>query len=411
MPDKSQFEIYYASYASIGTTVEGDVEPELPPPSFQAIPYSSERYDQGSLPGWQNLIRDGQNATTALSGVRRKLEVREGEFSASFQPPFFDPYFFVTRARGDLCQSFSPNGVSFDLTFATDEAKRKFVKNCLQEMQALEGQVFLGELGQTLHMIKNPMKALRESLTSDYFRKLKKRRRGTKKQKRQVLAETWLEYVFGVQPLVHDIEDGLEALRRFSQNPQRFKPVRATGNDQMDFSPSPLIVQNGVVEYAINRKHFVNASVKIQGAVDLQTGGNSVVTQQLGLGLDRFVPSLWEIIPYSFLVDYFSNVGDIISSWAFGTKNLRWAFKGTRVETVFEHFVSEYSKNTLVGDGTFSLKRALPCTSRGSHVVHNREPSIDSLVPSFRLEIPGMASTKWLNLAALAASRKALTPY
>lgn len=410
MPSTTRDEIYYASYANIGTTIEGDTEPSLPPPSYSAINYSSSRLDQGPLPGWYNLIRNGQNATTALSGERRKLVVQEGEFSASFQPPFFDPYRYWTRTRGDLCQSFSPNGLAFDLSYATDEAKRKFVKNCLSEMQALEGQVFLGELGQTLHLIKNPAKALRESL-NDYFRKLKKRRKGSKRNKRQVLADSWLEYVFGVQPLVSDIEGGLEALRRFSESPQRFKPVRATGRDQVDFSPGPLVVASGVIEYTINRKHFANASVKIQGAVDLQTGGNSVVTQQLGLGLDRFVPSLWEIIPYSFLVDYFSNIGDIISSWAFGTKNLRWAYKGERVETVFEHTVSEYAKNPALGDGSFKLVRALPCTSRGTHTVVTRYPSIDSLVPSFRLEIPGMASKKWLNLAALAQSRRSLTPF
>jgi hypothetical protein len=115
--------------------------------------------------------------------------------------------------------------------------------------------------------------------------------------------------------------------------------------------------------------------------------------------------------PVLFPVDYFSNIGDIISSWAFGTKNLRWAYKGERVETVFEHTVSEYAKNPALGDGSFKLVRALPCTSRGTHTVVTRYPSIDSLVPSFRLEIPGMASKKWLNLAALAQSRRSLTPF
>jgi hypothetical protein len=346
-----------------------------------------------------------------MDGVKRSLSITPGGFAIrwpAFTLPGNPQLYNWTVRDGDFVQSFSPNEGTLDLGPAIDKAKMAFVQNALRELGSLEGQVFLGEIGETLHMIRNPAKALRNGF-DDYFRTLRKRRPrgGSKNLKRRILADTWLEYKFGWAPLISDLESGLDALRRISESRPAFKPVRGSGEVSKDISPAPEKVIDGGVSYIINRKYTIVASAKIYGVVSLDVGGLSVPQSELGLRLDRFVPTLWELIPYSFIVDYFSNVGDIISSWAFGTKFVRWSVMTTRRSTLYELTTSAYTDT--IGGGSFF--RAMPSQSRGECVSFARGLSPGSLVPSFRMEIPGMASTKWLNLAALATSHNSLKPF
>jgi hypothetical protein len=258
-------------------------------------------------------------------------------------------------------------------------------------------------------MIRNPAKALRSGF-DDFFTTLRRRRKGSKNHRRRVLSETWLEYQYGWRPLVSDLEGGLDALSRFAQKPIRFKSVSGSGRDERDHSPAPLEVDSGRILYTVNRKYHTIGTARYWGVVELQTGGSTSVPGNLGFRLDRFVPSLWELIPYSFIVDYFSNVGDIISSWAFGMSQVRWVSKTIRTESSYELTVPSYRQNPGALPYTRSIMM-MPCKSVGSCVSVTRSPGVSTLVPSFRLEVPGMSSLKWLNLAALGRSRKSLTPF
>lgn len=410
MPSQSRTEYYHRPYRALGLTTTSKEEPSPGTWSYNTIEYSSSRTDAGPVSSFRQKIASGQNATSSLTGIKRSLKVETGGFAArtSFLHPGPPQNYDWTVRDGDLTESFSPNGFSMNLDKAVNMAKMKFVNKALEALGSLEGQVFLGEIGETLRMIKNPLKSLRSGI-DDYHRTLRKRRKGSKSHKRRVISDTWLEYKFGWQPLANDIEDGLKALQRISEQKPAFMPVIGHGFDGLDFSPGPRIITHANVLCPVNRRYTCTASAKIFGVVALDVGGLSVPRSELGFRLDRFVPTLWELLPYSFLVDYFSNVGDVISSWAFGTKFVRWAQLTTRVSSLYEMETMSYLPNG--SPNAFTFTRTKPCKSRGEHVVLNRSPSISSLVPAFRMEIPGMASTKWLNIAALVRSRNSFRPY
>lgn len=46
---------------------------------------------------------------------------------------------------------------------------------------------------------------------------------------------------------------------------------------------------------------------------------------RMGLTIQEFVPTVWELIPYSFVVDYFTNIGDVVN-YAYSA-NLNWVYK------------------------------------------------------------------------------------
>lgn len=362
----------------------------------------------GSMPQYRLKMSRGENATTFMTAERKSVKITNGHYAVSYQPPGLQLWYW-TIATGDLADSFVITDAGLTTTEADNQAKMRFVNKCLSELQSFEGQVFLGELAESLRMIKRPLSSFRKSL-DNYHRDLRRRRKGSLAHKRRVIADTWLEYSYGWKPLFSDIDSGIQSLQRFSQRPVRWKPVRAGGQTSEMLDDVLIGYSVGGFGYYVEQISSFEAKVRYYGAIDLATQGLPVVTQNLGLRFDRFVPTLWELLPYSFLIDYFSNVGDIISSWSWGRSGLRWSSRGElRLSTCKR--TSQQPFLFGIGPGTYNWTGRSPGQSTMECRKIDRSTYTGSFIPDFRLEIPGMSSTKWLNIAALASSRRSLRPY
>jgi hypothetical protein len=126
-----------------------------------------------SLPGWKRVIDSGGNATTPLSGVfdniwSRQLSVKHKWVSTN------DGSFRVQEARGDVTFAFiSPSGdgsmnfgTMIDSSKADNRARARFYKQLRAVQVQFSGPTFLGELRETLRMIKQPAQAIRDSCVS-----------------------------------------------------------------------------------------------------------------------------------------------------------------------------------------------------------------------------------------------------
>jgi hypothetical protein len=289
----------------------------------------------------------------------------------------------------------------------------KFISEARQAYTALQGGVVLGEIGETLRMIRHPAKAFRTGIDS-YFADLKRHRKMWKNGKNKFLADTWLEYSFGWTPLLNDIRAASQALERIRNRSFEHQVVRATGTSQLQGS-------SGYKSKGIEGGHTImgpfleysEAIVVYRGAVKVPIGSRATMTRQnLGFTLDDFVPTVWELIPYSFLVDYFTNVGDLLSAWSAWNIDFAWKNRTTILRRVHEE-----SMNTIVNlnynSAWYDITQVnlAPSISRTETRSVARSRHTGPLLPTFRFEIPGMTSLKWLNLAALASSRSSLTPF
>lgn len=115
------------------------------------------------------------------------------------------------------------------------------------------------------------------------------------------LSNLWLEYHFGWAPLLDDIHSACNVLK---SNPPAQR-VTATGKAELE-------VRDIRGQYAWSTIALYESRAKI-GAEVYVSNGNLALANQLGLVNPASVA--WEVVPFSFLVDWFIPVGKFLESW------------------------------------------------------------------------------------------------
>jgi len=125
---------------------------------------------------------------------------------------------------------------------------------------------------------------------------------GTRSEKTKQLADLFLSYKMGVVPLLHDLEG---AVKMLSQN----KALRRTARSNEVLSAVNTNVETLVddgMSWRLTKSSTRIWSIRY-GILYEDTAVGRAVAQ---LGLSRPLTSAWELVPYSFVVDWFVGVGD-----------------------------------------------------------------------------------------------------
>lgn len=382
--------------------------------SLSEFPWESIKWTDSktgkSLPDYRRRIARGQNATTNFVGIKQyssgvPCNYRSAGYTGN---PVFPANYRKRLSVWDFNNVVIPNlPNSADINEADAIARSRFYKELERTSTLFQGGVFLGELKETLQLIANPARTLRKKL-DDYINDVKRRRRGSPASKKKMLADKWLEHSFGWDPLLNDIDSANKYLdKRSEQLLQTLVRVRGEGRVlRSGFLTESAI--SGIHDiYATERYTFVTSKRYI-GALSSTASSNKVMNMSsLGLSGRAFVPTLWEVLPWSFAADYFSNIGDVLSAWSNQSIKLAWGCETTRRQSTTD-IIGQFAR-------TKSLIRIDEQAFVGGswQAVHKRIDRIPITyvpIPSINFEIPGF-SKKWLNLAALGASRRMLTPF
>lgn len=382
------------------------------------------------VPNWRRKIARGQQATGVYAGsiteltytpahlFARKWCLTAQKWAGEFSNGVISP------VTGSLGKPSAPVG-SIDAT--TDaQALSQYASRLRDAQGSFRGSTFVAELGDTLRQIRNPAVGIR-GLLDLYHGKARKNIRksinrdplGVRasdlserqfKQATRALSETWLEYSFGIIPLMGDAADAQKALGRLGKREPRV-PVRATVEN---VSPPTITFTSGDNSLLTTIRTEVHdrliSSVSYYGAVKLRTTAlYSSVIEEAGFRTRDFVPALWEWIPYSFLVDYFTNVGDVIEAACFPRSDVAWTGRTWRniVERNGIRSIITPTNGAPFGTtGHTQIREWTPQQTIWRRKVFSRAPYTGSLTPSLSIEIYGMNSVKRkLNIAALLALR------
>jgi hypothetical protein len=291
------------------------------------------------------------------------------------------------------------------LSNADSKALTKLAKKTNELLTTFQGGVFVGELAQTIRQIRHPAEALRRGFSS-YLRDVAKRGRKIKKVRdmQRMVTGTYLEYTFGWQPLVNDLDAGAEILAELITDTRNrdVKTIKVAGSDHQakEDSDWAAIISNSspcVVEARGMRTH--TSTVKYLACYLLEPSTRKSVMTKIGLNLANFVPTLWELVPWSFVVDYFTNIGDCLTGLANCSAHPSWVMKWNIVEDVYE--VKNFRMRTPLDPANTVSQSLKPGYFSSNQRSISRSAYIGSLLPPLRFEIPGESSRKWINLAAL----------
>lgn len=214
-----------------------------------------------------------------------------------------------------------------------DAAKRLF--RLLRKLDhQFQGGVAFGEIVKTVKMIVDPMTSLRKGVGA-YIRTARHRAGNVTKPKkiREILSDTWLEYSFGWVPLVSDVKDAAIAVARIVKNipTHRFSVgAKATSDPDISKFGANILTLNDLFPFIITESRYHSYSLRYYGVLRPLEDPEGIVNQadkvisMSGFDFSSFIPTVWELIPFSFLVDYFSNVGDLLDQLATRTGSIVW---------------------------------------------------------------------------------------
>jgi len=229
---------------------------------------------------------------------------------------------------------------------ADAQALTKIYNKIRQEQEQMNSLAFLGEFKETMHMLKRPFATFRDELLK-YYDRLKKAKVPTFERTRighgdrlaKVMASSYLEFVFGVRPVLSDtakiaetiarweLEKDLSSLHRSRVSARARETLTATPIVSTDsFSPTWISGDTLTVKSTdLDVQYIVGLSQSRMAAF----GSAQRLRELSGFTLENFVPAAYEVLPYSWLLDYFTNIGDIINAGFTNTSSIAWIIKTT----------------------------------------------------------------------------------
>lgn len=297
-----------------------------------------------------------------------------------------------------------------------NSAAMEFHEESRGAVQTFNGMTAFGQILEVAHGIRHPLNGLVSKL-QDYqriaaalsrARGLRGKVRIVRKQLHQLLGDLWLELSFGWQPLVMDIEEGAQALADLTVFEPGVLRVKGRGKEKK-YSVTNLSglypIGGSGINAPLSGTKTVEESYSIVYAGGVKCpgslSGEGFAKDRLGFGMSNFVPTVWELTPYSFLLDYFLNVSEMITAYTVPAPALAFA---TRTVTLNK-------KVTYEGNITAPLNYK-GGGSAGSLVIEGKSMNrtVLSQYPAVNWEVrsPDFDSKRWLHILALLAPKNAL---
>lgn len=279
-----------------------------------------EKFNSG--PGWKQLKEQGLLPVTPASLTRVAL--------IDYTPASWVGIYTPTKWTYKYYGGFSIYGLTslsmMDSIFGAEsrtQALSRSKARLIERMRSTEADVavMIAEGKQTVTLMGDLTKDLL-SKTTAFATKASKdilRQRGrlgkakmTAALVANVASDLWLGYSFGVAPLTNDIASLANALttdRNLSAKRKKF-----AASYSRDYATTTVSVSGSEVVHRTFTRHVQSKSGLETLLTPVQYGADA---SRLGLDWSNVLPAVWEAIPYSFLVDYFTNAGDIISAYSF----------------------------------------------------------------------------------------------
>lgn len=226
-----------------------------------------------------------------------------------------------------------------------------------------QGMVFLAELRETIGFLRNPLRSWNDLLNRWKRAGRRKVRPSTAKTMSlaSFITDNWLAYRYAVRPIIKDASDVMAAIEQQKKPPPVRYSARGRASDELH-KLSTGVVPAWYSEITRESTHTFTASARAMILYEIATGYD-----HFGANLSQVPLTAWEVVPFSFVVDWFANVGTYVSAITprAGVKELG-ACTTTQLVATHDHVLTrEYNNGKLTyGNGAASLTRSRTSKAR-----------------------------------------------
>lgn len=166
-----------------------------------------------------------------------------------------------------------------------------------------ETLVFLGELRETLHMLKHPLGRVDAKI-----RKHEDKASQVGVSVGKYMRDQWLSIRYGWRPLLSELSNAVDAVEALRKK----KPPRLTARGYAETTEvvdnPPKSVTAGSYTCSYDTRMTIDYSVRAGIIYEID------YRNPFGLTIMSVPSTVWELVPYSFVADWFVNIGDYIKA-------------------------------------------------------------------------------------------------
>lgn len=349
-----------------------------------------DRVREGTeMPDWRRRVAEGTNATTVLKASLQTCKSSQGLWRGTENGTIKHS----SSKQGINVMIYNVGNPAYDIAGITkSKATSKAYKVINKLFSQFSGQVFLGEFGQTKKLLLHPLRqsvALAKALVEN--RNLAKN-----------VAKSWLEFQFGIKPLLNDVD---EIMKRINKTLPRVENLTYRTYDTDSTSLSSSVTEGRDIYGFLQRIDTIDSFkaeciVRFGVTQSLLDSANVYRSDWSSsfTDLSQIPVTAWELLPWSFLADYFVNVSEIIQAATTSTRNISYVSRSqimTRSRRETGSTVGVLGAQYKI---TVNIPRVVTTTKRD--VIRDAGPLG---IPSVVFSLPG-TNIRYLNIAALVTS-------
>jgi len=283
-----------------------------------AVTYPISNVKNGtSNPGWHDKIAKGLEASTYYK--RTELKPLSSVVMYVHTESDGSPQWGTTQLKWDAqfsgCGFSNPVFTGQNNQATDDQALARMKSKIVEASGHVNVLTPIGELKDMRELIHTSA-----YLTTNFLADLIRAKKTHGRSITKYVSKAYLNWVFGLKPLISDIGQISNSIDQYlNQSIRRFRVVAsaatdgrfvpATGGWPWSNTPSGVTtVVKGEGSYLLSYKYVGGINFPIYAANDY-----TMLTQlSIKEGMPALVPTAWELIPFSWMADYFGTVGQFL---------------------------------------------------------------------------------------------------
>jgi len=262
-------------------------------------------------PNYRKMVKDGAIVMGELYIATTTYEVSSSSFTC-----YDSPVWGIAQLTGPLASlggSVMGSGAMGGANTSGVATNASFAK---MNGAPLMGGEIASDYKQTLSMLRKPFSGAADLIGN--ILSAKRRRLKLKSNLNEITATAgaWLEYRYGWKPLIFDCEAAVKSISSYA-NTKINRRLVARSSYSYSGKASEDFVKVGLGSWTMMSSHGVTSgsgkATSHAGVIYEQKAVRNVpdaVVTNLGLQAKDVPATIWEVIPYSFVVDWFVGVGD-----------------------------------------------------------------------------------------------------